>query len=98
MAFKLFITKGGVVTEIIAKQSAVLAQVIKNSGLVGSGFAQCGFNLECGTCAVKVKPIIQEPDIEEEILLKSIGKYDNYRCSCQVILTEDMNNASIEID
>ena len=97
MAIRLFLHKSGKITEILAKQNSLLAQNIKNSGIVGSNFGQCGFNLECGTCAVKISPEFEEAEIEEEMVLRSIGKDSTYRCACQVSVTIELNNSNIEI-
>ena len=60
MSIRFLLKKAGVLTELQGKHTALLAETIKNSGLVGTEFAQCGFNLECGSCAVKISPEIEE--------------------------------------
>ena len=97
MAIRILLKKAGIIKEIVTKENLVLAEVIKNSGIVGAEFAQCGFNLDCGTCAVKITPEIEEAEIEEEMVLRAVGKDTKYRCSCQIKISSNLNNSSIEI-
>ena len=97
MAVRFFLKKAGILKEVHARESVLLAEVIKSSGLVGSEFSQCGFSLECGTCAVRIIPEIEEAEVEEEMVLRSVGRNTTYRCSCQVKVTSALESATIEI-
>lgn len=97
MSIRLLLIKSGSVTEIFASPNQRLAELIQNTKKVGPEFGQCGFNLECGTCAVKLTPLPEKADIEEEMVLRSTGKDLTFRCSCQIKVTEALNDTQVEI-
>ena len=97
MSIRILVKQALLTTQIHAKSGQMLAEVLKKSRLPNGDFGQCGFNLECGTCVIKADSNMGEMGIEEEMVLKSLGKSKPYRCSCQITITESMNNSVIEL-
>jgi ferredoxin len=97
MSIRLFIKSLARTGEVYARQGQLLAEVIKASGMADSEFGYCGFGLECATCAVKLGRSVGDMSIEEEVMLKAIGKGNEYRCSCQIKVTADMEDLTIEL-
>ncbi|OMJ88127.1 hypothetical protein SteCoe_10032 [Stentor coeruleus] len=82
--------------EAQARCGSRLANTIKKEGLGSSEFSKCNYKLECGKCIVSSSEnILGCPSKDEEILLTLKGMTNNYRCSCQVIVTPDMQDKII---
>lgn len=79
-----------------ARCGSRLANTIRKEGLGNSEFSKCLYKLECGQCIVSSSDnILGCPSKDEEVLLATKGMTDNCRCSCQVVVTPDMQDKII---
>lgn len=64
-------------------------------------FGECSGIGRCGTCVIRVKGITGNSEIKdrkEPTTLSKMGIFeDDYRLSCQIFITKDLNDAVIEI-
>ena len=95
---RLLFQLGSGLCEAEARIGTRLANVIRREGYGNTDFAECMYKLECGKCAISNKEgILGYPSVEEERLLASKGYISNFRCSCQVIVDECMENKVIKL-
>ncbi|OMJ66978.1 hypothetical protein SteCoe_35986 [Stentor coeruleus] len=79
-----------------ARCGSRLANTIRKEGLGSSEFSKCLYKLECGQCIVSSpENILGCPSKDEEVLLTSKGMTNNSRCSCQVVVTPEMQDKII---
>lgn len=77
-----------------------LMQLLNNNFYL-QGFGECGGMGRCVTCLVKInglKGVSNVLERNEKVSLNKMGLADNeYRLSCQVLITDDLNNATVDI-
>jgi 2Fe-2S ferredoxin len=65
------------------------------------GFGECGGTGRCATCVIRITGIVENALVKDRnepaTLLKMGFEDDDIRLSCQILVTEDLNNAKIEI-
>ena len=94
---KLLLQFGSGIFEIQARVGSRLATIIRKEGLGNQDFAECQYKLECAKCAIfNTDGILGNPTYEEEKLLAEKGFINNFRCSCQVVINEEMENKIIK--
>ena len=77
-----------------------LMQLLNNSFYL-EGFGECGGMGRCVTCLVRInglKGLSNVLERNEKVTLGKMGLADNeFRLSCQVLITDDLNNAMVDI-
>jgi len=65
------------------------------------GFGECGGVGRCATCVIKITNLTGNSTIKERNEPTTLSKMgyvdDNIRLSCQLFITDDLNNVEIEI-
>lgn len=80
------------------RTSSIFASIIKDSRIANSDFSSCGFNLEWGSCAFKFDhSLVRLPKIDEFMVLESLGDGESIRCSCQILVNENLHNQTLEL-
>lgn len=93
-----YVQIGASLIQTHARLNSRLATVLKKEGLTGCNFAECNYQMECGKCVVMIEGCKKQIGTGEMNFLSDLGfSEDNFRCSCQVRITDDFKDVIVKL-